>query len=83
LIRLAAKVDALISYARDLERQRDALAARAPRLEVVGQSAGEPADVVGRRRSALVNSQGDTRDGEDVRQLPADRLGRRLHDGAR
>jgi hypothetical protein len=40
LIRLAAKVDGLIAYARELEAQRDAYASRLPRLEIVPR-AGE------------------------------------------
>jgi len=37
LIRLAGKVDGLIAYARQVEAERDALAARAPRLAVVSR----------------------------------------------
>jgi hypothetical protein len=41
LIRLGGKIDQLVAYARRVEAERDALAARAPRLEVVRQSPRE------------------------------------------
>jgi hypothetical protein len=37
LIVLAGKIDRVVAYARQVEAERDALAARAPRLEVVGR----------------------------------------------
>jgi hypothetical protein len=37
LIRLAGKVDQFVAYTRQVEAERDALAARAPRLEVVSR----------------------------------------------
>jgi hypothetical protein len=45
LIALAGKVDGLAAYAREVERQRDALAARAPRLEVVREPPRPPPNV--------------------------------------
>jgi hypothetical protein len=45
LIALAGKVDGLIAYAREVERQRDALADRAPRLEVVREPLRAPPSV--------------------------------------
>jgi hypothetical protein len=47
LIRLASKLDQFVAYTRQLEEQRDVLAARTPRLELVSPSPREPPTVGG------------------------------------
>jgi hypothetical protein len=47
LIRLAGKIDGLVAYTRQVEAERDALAARAPRLEGVSR----PGEQFGARQS--------------------------------
>jgi hypothetical protein len=44
-LRLAKRVEDVVAYARRVEAERDALAPRAPRLEVVRQSPREPSAV--------------------------------------
>jgi hypothetical protein len=44
-IMLAGKVDGLVAYTRQVEAQRDALAARAPRLEIVREPPRPPPNV--------------------------------------
>jgi hypothetical protein len=62
LIALGSKLDGLLAYTKEVERQRDALAARAPRLEVVS-----PGEQFGVRQSP--------REPPNVERWPADRRG--------